>query len=154
MKAALEDVEGRLQLLEAFAQTIDDLIGFVESSRAGQAHGGTLDSTVDRLAQSIPEMNDPAVLSVTSPLEANSRPVIGDTGILGLASDVSAVNRKLHVVGEKILLTNDLTLSAENLRNPMAAFVTRSIQSVATTDVKAREPPSLRPTDDFTGPSA
>jgi hypothetical protein len=144
MKAALEDAEGRLQLLEAFAQPINDLIGFVESSRAEQAHAGTLDSTIDRLAQSIPEMNGPAVLSATSPLPAaNSRPVRGDTGILGLASDVSAMNRKLHVVDEKILLTNDLTLFAENLRNPMAAFVTRSIQSVATIDVQTSDLPSL-----------
>jgi hypothetical protein len=144
-KAALEDAEGRLQLLEAFAQTLNDLIGFGESSRAGQAHAGTLDSTIDRLVQSIPEMNDPGVLSATSPLpEANSRPVSGDTGILGLASDVSEMNRKLHVVDEKILLTNDLTLSADNLRNPMAAFVTRSIQSVAPVDLQTSDLPSLR----------
>jgi len=110
-KAALEDAEGRLQLLEAFAQTLNDLIGFGESSRAGQAHAGTLDSTIERLVQSIPEMNDPGVLSAPSPLPAaDSRPVSGDTGILGLASDVSEMNRKLHVVDEKILLTNDLTI--------------------------------------------
>jgi hypothetical protein len=145
LKAALEDAEGRLQLLEAFAQTLTDLIGFVESSRAGQAHAGTLDSTIDRLAQSIPEMNGPAILSATSPLPAaNSRPVSGGTGILGLASDVSAMNRKLHVVDEKILLTNDLTLSAENLRNPMAAFVTRNIPSVAMIDLQTNDLPSLR----------
>jgi Mechanosensitive ion channel len=145
LKAALEDVEGRLQLLEAFAQTIDDLIGFVESSHAGQAHAGTLDFTIDRLAQSIPEMNDPAVRSTTLPVPAaNSRPVSGDTGILGLASDVSAMNRKLHVVDEKVLLTNDLTLSAENLRSPMAGFVTRSIQSVATINLQTSDLPSLR----------
>jgi Mechanosensitive ion channel len=145
LKAALEDAEGRLQLLEAFAQTLTDLIGFVESSRAGQAHAGTLDSTIDRLAQSIPEMNGPAILSATSPLPAaNSRPVSGVTGILGLASAVSAMNRKLHVVDEKILLTNDLTLSAENLRNPMAAFVTRNIPSVAMIDLQTNDLPSLR----------
>jgi len=145
LKAALEDAEGRLQLLEAFAQSISDLIGFAESSRAGQAHAGTLDSTIDRLAQSIPEMNNPAVLSATGPLpEANSRPVNGDTGIFGLASDVSAMNRKLHVVDERILLTNDLTLSAENLRTPMAAFVTRSIQSVAILDLRTTDLASLR----------
>jgi len=145
LKAALEDAEGRLQLLEAFAQTINDLIGFVKSSRAGQAHAGTLDSTIDRLAQSIPEMNGPKVLSEASPLpSANSRPVGGDTGILGLVSAVSAMNRKLHVVDEKILLTNALTLSAENLRNPMAAFVTRSIQSVAIIDLQTTDLLSLR----------
>jgi hypothetical protein len=145
LKAALQDAEGRLHLLEAFAQTINDLIGFVESSRAGQAHAATLDSTIDGLAESIPEMNSPPVLSATSPVPAaNSRPVSGDTGILGLASDVAAMNRKLYVVDEKILLTNGLTLSAENLRNPMAAFVTRSIQSVAIIDLQTSDLPSLR----------
>ena len=144
LKAALEDAEGRLQLLEAFAQTINDLIAFGESSHAEQAHDANLYSTINRLAQSIPEMNGPAVLSTTSPVPASdSGPVNGDTGILGLASDVSAVNRKLHVVDEKILLTNDLTLSAQNLRNPMAAFVTRSIQSVATIDLRTSDLPSL-----------
>lgn len=145
LKAALDDVEGRLQLLGAFAQTLDDLIGFVESSRAGQTHAGTLDSTIDRLAQSIPEMNDPAVLSTTSPVPASdSKPANGDTGILGLASDVSAMNRKLHVVDEKILLTNDLTSSAENLRDPIAAFVTGSIQRVAKIDLQTSDLSSLR----------
>jgi len=144
LKAALEDAAGRLQLLEAFAQTLNDLIGFGESSRAGQAHDANLYSTIGRLAQSIPEMNGPAVLSTTSPVPASdSGPVNGDTGILGLASDVSAVNRKLHVVDDKILLTNDLTLSAQNLRNPMAAFVTRSIQSVATIDLRTSDLSSL-----------
>jgi small-conductance mechanosensitive channel len=54
------------------------------------------------------------------------------------------MNRKLYVVDEKILLTNGLTLSAENLRNPMAAFVTRSIQSVAIIDLQTSDLPSLR----------
>jgi hypothetical protein len=144
LKTAREDVEGRLRLLEAFAQTIDDLIGFIESSRAGQAHVGTLDSTIDRLAQSIPEMNGLAVLSTTSPVPAaDSGPVNGDTGILGLASDASAMKRKLHVVDDKILLTNDLRLSSENLRNPMADFVTRSIQRVATMELQTSDLPSL-----------
>ena len=140
LKAALDNAEGRLQLLEAFAQTLNDLIVFVESSRAGQGHAGTLDSTIDRLAQTIPDMNGPA----TSPLPAaNSGPVSGDTGILGLASDVSAMKRKLHVADEKILLTNDLTLSTENLRTPMAAFVTRNIENVAIIDFQTSDLPSL-----------
>jgi hypothetical protein len=145
LKTALEDAQGRLQLLEAFAQSINDLIEFVQSAREGQAHAESLDSTIDGLAQSIPEMNSPAVPSATSPLQAvNSRAPGGDTGILGLASDVSAMNRKLHVVDEKIRLTNNLTLSAENLRTPMAAFVTRLIQSVAISDLQTSDLPSLR----------
>jgi hypothetical protein len=145
LKAALEDAQGRLQLLEAVAQSINDLIEFVQSAREVQAHAENLDSTIDGLAQSIPEMNSPAVPSATLPLQAvNSRASGGDTGILGLASDVSAMNRKLHVVDEKIRLTNNFTLSAENLRTPMAAFVTRLIQRVAIIDLQTSDLPSLR----------
>jgi hypothetical protein len=145
LSAALEDAQGRLQLLEAVAQSINDLIEFVQSAREVQVHAENLDSTIDGLAQSVPEMNSPAVRTATSPLQAvNSRAPGGDTGILGLASDVSAMNRKLHVVDEKIRLTNNLTLSAENLRTPMAAFVTRHIQSVATIDLQTSDLPFLR----------
>ena len=54
------------------------------------------------------------------------------------------MSRKLHVVDEKIRLTNNLTLSAENLRIPLAAFVTRLIQGVAVIDLQTSDLPSLR----------
>ena len=48
------------------------------------------------------------------------------------------------MVDEKIRLTNNLTVSAENLRIPLAAFVTRLIQSVAIIDLQTSDLPSLR----------
>jgi hypothetical protein len=145
LKTALESAQRRLQLLEAVAQSIDDLIEFVQSVRSDQAHAESLDSTIDSLAQSIPEMNNPQVLSAASPFQtANSRSLDGDTGILGLASNVAAMRRNLRVVDEKIRLTNNLTLSAENLRGPLAAFVTRLIHGVAVVDLQTSDPQSLR----------
>jgi hypothetical protein len=145
LKTALESDQRRLQLLEAVGQSINDLIDFVQSVRSGQAHAESLDSTIDSLAQSIPEMNNPRALSTTSPFQtANSRSLDGDTGILGLASDVTAMSRKLRVVDEKIRLTNNLILSAENLRGPLAAFVTRLIHGVAVVDLQTSDPQSLR----------
>jgi small-conductance mechanosensitive channel len=75
--------------------------------------------------------------------EANSRTASSDAGILALVSDVSAINRKLHVVDEKIRLTNNLTVSAENLRIPLAAFINRLIQSVAIIDLQTTDLSSL-----------
>jgi hypothetical protein len=130
LKAAEEDAQTRLQLLDAVAQGLSDLIAFVQSSGEGQAHSGHLDSTIDALAQSIPEVTGPSTASVTVPLqEANSRTAGRDAGILGLISDVSATKHKLHVVDEKTRLTDELTLSENNLRIPLAGFITHHIQS-------------------------
>jgi len=145
LKAAEEDAETRLHLLDAVAQGLTGLVEFVQSPSESQGQSRHLESTIDDLAQSIPEMNGESVPSATARLqEANSRIASSDTGFLALVSDVSAMKRKLHVVDEKMLLTNDLTLSAENLRNPMAAFVTQSVQSVATIDLQTSDLLSLR----------
>jgi Mechanosensitive ion channel len=130
LKAAEEGAQTRLQLLDAVAQGLSDLVAFVQSPGEGQAHSGHLDSTIDELAQSIPEVTGPSVSSATVPLqEASSRTAGRDAGILGLVSDVSAAKHKLLVADEKIRLTDDLTLSENNLRIPLAGFITHHIQS-------------------------
>jgi small-conductance mechanosensitive channel len=48
------------------------------------------------------------------------------------------------LVDEKIRLTNKLTVSAENLRIPLAAFINRLIQSVAIIDLQTSDLPALR----------
>ena len=145
LKAAEEDAQTRLHLLDAVAQSLNDLVEFVQNPSEAQAQSGHLDSTIDDLAQSIPEMNSESVPSATArQQEANSRIASSDAGILALVSNVSAMSRKLHVVDEKTRLTSNLTLSAENLRIPLAAFVTRLIQSVAIIDLQTSDLPSLR----------
>jgi small-conductance mechanosensitive channel len=67
-----------------------------------------------------------------------------DAGVLGLVSEVSAMKHKLHVVDEKIRLTDNLTLSANNLRIPLADFVTHLIQSTDTRNSQASDLLSLR----------
>ena len=144
LKAAEEDAQTRLHLLDAVAQGLNDLVEFVQSPGEAQAQSGHLGSTIDDLAQSIPEMKGEGVPSETARLqEANSRTASSDAGILALVSDVSAINRKLHVVDEKIRLTNNLTVSAENLRIPLAAFINRLIQSVAIIDLQTTDLSSL-----------
>jgi small-conductance mechanosensitive channel len=145
LQAADEDAQTRLHLLEAVARGLNDLVEFLQSPGEGQAQSRHLDSTIDDLAQSIPEIRSEAVPSATVPLqEANSRTAGRDAGILGLVSDVSAMNRKLHVVDEKIRLTDNLTLSANNLRIPLADFITRLIQTVAISNSQTTDLLSLR----------
>lgn len=145
LKAAEEDAETRLHLMDAVAQGLNDLIEFVKNPSEAHAQNGHLDSTIDDLARSIPEMNSESVPSATARLQdTNSRIASSDAGIFALASNVSAMRRKLHVVDEKIRLTNNLIVSAENLRVPLAAFVTQLIQRVATIDLQTSDLPSLR----------
>src|SRR6202161_1092258 len=54
------------------------------------------------------------------------------------------MKRKLHVVDEKIRLTDHLTLSANNLRIPLADFVSHLIQSADTRNSQASDLLSLR----------
>jgi small-conductance mechanosensitive channel len=145
LQAAEEDAQTRLQLLHAVAQGLNDLVEFVRSPGDGEAHSGHLDSTIDDLAHSIPEVTGEAVPSATARLqETNSRTASLDAGILGLVSEVSAMNRKLHVVDEKISLTDNLTLAANNLRIPLAGFITHLIQSVAVNNSQTSDLLSLR----------
>lgn len=145
LKAAEEDAQTRLHLLDAVAQGLNDLVEFVQNPSEAHAQSGHLDSTIDDLAQSIPEMNSESVPSATARLQdTNSRIANSDAGVFALASNVSAMRRKLHVVDEKIRLTNTLTVSAENLRIPLAAFVTQLVQRVATIDLQTSDLPSLR----------
>jgi len=145
LKAAEEDAQTRLQLLDAVARGVNDLVEFVQSPGEGQSYSGHLDSAIDDLAQSIPEVTGPSVPSATVPLQkATSRTAGLDAGILGLVSDVSAMNRKLHVIDEKIRLTDNLTLSANNLRIPLADFITRLIQTVAISNSQTSDLLSLR----------
>jgi len=145
LKAAEEDAQTRLQLLDAVAQGLNDLVEFVRSPGEGEAHSGQLNSTIDDLAQSVPEVTGPSPSSLTVPLqEANSRTAGRDAGILGLVSEVSAMNHKLHMVDEKIRLTDNLALSANTLRIPLAGFITQLIQSVAIRNSQISDLSSLR----------
>jgi hypothetical protein len=145
LQAAEEDAQTRLQLLNAVAQGLNDLVEFVQSPGEGQTQSGHLDSTIDDLAQSIPEMKSEVVPSGTVRLqETNSSVANGDGGIIGLVSDVAAMNHKLHVVNEKTSLTDNLTLSANNLRIPLSRFITRLIQIVDISNSHTGDLSSLR----------
>src|ERR1700722_1668653 len=69
LQAAEEDAQTRLQLLNAVGQGLNDLVEFVQSPGEGQAQNGHLDSTIDDLAQSIPEMKSEIVPSGTARMQ-------------------------------------------------------------------------------------
>jgi hypothetical protein len=103
--------------------------------------------TIDDLAQSIPELGSPATpLSKLPAHDSDSRTSNSwrETGILGLASEVSALNRKLRVADEKIRLTDNFSFSAKNMRVPMSGYITRVLQRAATSNLQTSNLSLLR----------
>ena len=147
LKAALDDAQSRLELLKAVSQAVNDLIEFVQTARTAQGNAATLRLTIDDLAQSIPELNSPAIpLSKLPAQDTDSKTGISwrETGLLGLGSAVSALSRKLRVVDEKIRLTDNYLLSAKSIRTPMSGFITRVLQKAATTNLQTSNLSLLR----------
>jgi Mechanosensitive ion channel len=146
LKAVLEDAQSRLELLQAVSQAVNELIQFVQTARTAQDNTATLDLTIDDLAQSIPELSSPATPLSKLPQDADSRTSHNwrEIGLLGLGSEVSALNRKLRVVDEKIRLTDNFLLSAKNIRTPMSGFITRVLQRTATSILQTSDLSLLR----------
>ena len=147
LKAALDDVQSRVELLQPVSQAVNDLIQFVQTARTAQANNATLDLTIDDLAQSIPELSSPAApLSKLPAQDSDSRTSNSwqETGLLGLSSEVSALNRKLRVVDEKIRLTDNFSFSAKNMRTPMSDFITGVLQRAVTSNLRTTNLSLLR----------
>jgi Mechanosensitive ion channel len=147
VKAALDDAQSRLELLQAVSPAVNDLIQFVQTAGTAQANTATLDLTIDDLAQSIPELSSPATpLAKLSASDSDSRTSSRwrEAGLLGLASEVSALNRKLRVVDEKIRLTANFSVSAKNMRTPMSDFIIRVLQKAVASNLQTSDLLSLR----------
>jgi len=147
LKAALDDAQSRLELVQAVSQGVNDLIQFVQTAGSSQDNTATLDLTIADLAQSIPELSSPAIsLSKLPAQDANSKTINSwrETGLLGLGSDVSALNRKLRVLDEKIRLSENLSLSAKNIRTPMSGFITWVLQKAVTSNLQTSNLSLLR----------
>ncbi len=147
LKAALDEAQSRLELLQAVSQAVNDVIEFVQTARTAEANTTALDLAINDLAQSIPELSNPSTPWSRLPAEeANSRTSnsLRETGLLGLGSEVSALNRKLRVVDERIRLTDNLSVFAKDLRTPMSGFITRVLQSAATSNLQTSNLSLLR----------
>lgn len=151
LEAALEEAQSRLELLEYGSKTIDDLVEFAQSASAGQGDDKDLASVIEDLAQSVPEVSNSAATPLTKfpTRDASSRATSDahNSGILGLASEVSTLNRKLRAVDETIRLTDNLSLSEQNLRIPVATFlrdVPSVLGSLQTTDLASLRQQKVR----------
>ena len=139
LQVAVDEAQSRSELLRAESNTINDLVEFAQSAAAGQPHSGDLSSTIEDLAQSVPEVNTPSTSLVRQPGQVeSSKSVINthDGGIIRLWSDVSTEKRKLRIIDEKIRLTNNLAQFEQNMRDPMSEFIRQLIQGRAVSSLQ------------------
>ena len=123
LQAALDVTQRRLDLLQAGAASLRELVEFVQATGGRQTD---LAASIDDLARTVPEVtNATAVRSRTQNAELASLAKPRDSGILGLSSEVSALGRKLRILDDEIGRTDKLRQSSDDVRNPLLAYVNK-----------------------------
>ena len=138
LQAALDASQSRLDLLQAGLSSLQELVEFVRAS--GSRQTGDLQSSIDDLAQTVPEITNPTAARPQVPsYDVASIAKPRDSGILGLSSEVSTLGRKLRILDEEIGQTDKLRQSTEDLRSPLLAYVTKRLPAGADNYLQATD---------------
>ena len=149
LEAAVAETQSRLELLQAGSTSLRDLVEFIRATGAGGARSADLGWTIDDLARTIPEVTNLASRRAqlsTQNSNPPSAPKTREPGILGLASEVSRLERKLRVLDEAMRLTDELAQSSQSLDAPFAGFINQVVQSrdLEANDLQASDLGALR----------
>lgn len=149
LQAALDAAQTRLDVLQAESATLGLLIDFAQAF--GGQGSGDLQSSIDDLARTIPDVISPAAGETqkqTSDLASVNK--LRDSGILGLVSQVSVLGRKLRLLDDEISLTSKLKQSCASLRSPLIASINKqrsllyAVNDLQASDVKALQQQKAR----------
>ncbi len=143
LQAALEATQSRLDVLQAGLATLQQLVEFMQAFTSRET--GDLASTIDDLARTVPEVTSPT--TVTSPTQT-SAPFLsaksGDSGILALSSEVSALGRKISILDDETRRTDNLSQSSDELRNPLLAAINKRLPALAENALQGSDPADLQ----------
>jgi hypothetical protein len=140
LQAALDEAGSRLELLQAGAASLNELLGFLRTSGADNSRSGNLESVIDDLARTVPVPGSPATVQQST--QNSNSPSVSQPqrfGIPGVASEVSALQRKLRIVDDGMRLTDDLARTSQNLRVPLLGLVKKVVQSGDASDLQAND---------------
>jgi len=138
LQAALDATQSRLDVLQAGLATLRQLVEFMRAFAGHET--GDLASSIDDLARTVPDVSSPAALVSQTQNSAPSLPTKpGDSGILALSSEVSALGRKLGLLDDDILRTDKLRQSSDNLRAPLLPSMVKRFQASAGNDLQAND---------------
>ena len=143
LQAALDATQSRLDVLQAGLATLQQLVEFMQAFTSRET--GDLASTIDDLARTVPDVTSPT--TVTSPTQT-SAPFLsaksGDSGILALSSEVSALGRKISILDDETRRTDNLSQSSDELRNPLLAAINKRLPALAENALQGSDPADLQ----------
>jgi Mechanosensitive ion channel, beta-domain len=138
LQAALDATQSRLDVLQTGLATLRQLVEFMQAFTSRET--GDLASTIDDLARTVPDATSPTtVASQTQPSVPSLSAKSGDSGILALSSEVSALGRKLSILDDEIRRTDALRQSSDALRIPLLAAINKRLPAVAENALQASD---------------
>ena len=138
LQAALDAAQSRLDVLQAGSATLRQLVEFMRAFTGRES--GDLTSSIDDLARTVPAVSSPTALVSQTQNSAPSLPAQpGDSGILALSSEVSALGKKLGLLDDDIFRTDKLRQSCDDLRAPLLASMVKRFQVSAGNDLQAND---------------
>ncbi len=138
LQAALETTQSRLDVLQAGLATLRQSIEFVQAFTSRET--GDLASSIEDLARTVPAVTSPTTVTSqpqTSTAILPAKP--GDSGILTLSSEVSALGRKLSILDDEIRHTENLRQFSDELRSPLVASINKRLPAVAENALQAND---------------
>jgi Mechanosensitive ion channel len=138
LEAALDATQSRLDVLNAGLATIGQSVNFMRAFTSRQT--GDLASTIDDLSRTVPDVSSPKpVAPSTQNLASFLSAKLGDSGVLALSSEVSALGRKLNILDDEIRRTESLRQHSGVLRNPLLASINKRLPALAENVLQASD---------------
>jgi small-conductance mechanosensitive channel len=134
LQSTLDETQSELNLAETRSQTLHTMLQFV-SGAGSSASGGNLMMQIEEIQRSIPELEADStkasgnlgnVHPVSTAQGTSHRPQA--SGILGLAEELYSLKEKRRTLDGTIQLTDALSRSSQQLRNPFVAKITTEAQ--------------------------
>src|SRR5208283_4814672 len=143
LQAALDATQSRLDVLQAGLITLRQLVEFMQAFTSRET--GDLASTIEDLARTVPDVTSPTTVASQTQVSAPSLSAkSGDSGILALSSEVSALGRKLGILDDEIRRTDTLRQSSEQLRDPLLAVINKRLPALAENALQGSDPAELQ----------
>lgn len=146
LQAALDQAQSRLNFLESGSRIVQGVGAFMQNVDASQGNNRDLGSVIDEVAQSLPDVTNPATIQHASAMQPVNPGAVNDgheSGILDLISDVSRLRRKLQLIDGTSGVTDKLISSGTNLRDPIAVQMSQLVQGGIFNSIRNSDPSSF-----------
>ena len=133
LQATVDELESETNLAQARVDALGEMLQF--ATTGGARSTGSLPAQIEELQRTVPELEATATSGTRtgSPTPASSTNISAasasrtnraePTGVLGLITDLIALNRKVSTLDESLKATTELQASAKQLRTPLRTAV-------------------------------